>query len=128
MTGNAQMVELWNSDAAASWWTLPERYDAMLEPFGARVLAAAALQPGERVLDVGCGAGWLTVQAAQSVGAAGAVLGVDTSHELVALTKRRAGELPQVDVLEADAQEVAFEASYDVVLSRFGVMFFADPV
>jgi SAM-dependent methyltransferase len=128
MTGNEQMVEHWNSDAAAPWASSPDRYDAMLEPFGERVLAAAALQPGERVLDVGCGAGQLTLQAAAAVGPSGAVVGVDVARGLLAVARQRAEQagVTNVDVLEADAQ-VAQLPAVDVVLSRFGVMFFADP-
>ena len=128
MTGNEAMVELWNSPAAATWATHAERYDAMLGPLGELVLAAAGLVPGERVLDVGCGAGQLTCQAAAAVGPTGRVLGVDVARDLLAVTRRRAGEagLANVDAIEADAQ-VAQLSSYDVVISRFGVMFFADP-
>ena len=131
MTANAHMVDLWNSDAAATWWSRPERYDAMLAPFGERVLGAAALTAGEQVLDVGCGAGQLSLQAASVVGPTGRVTASDISTALLAVAQRRAADagLGNVDVLEADAQTHSFTAaSYDVVLSRFGVMFFADPV
>jgi SAM-dependent methyltransferase len=131
MSTNDEMVKLWNSEAAQTWSTRPERYDAMLSDLGERVLRAAALAPGERVVDVGCGGGQLTLQAAEAVGPTGSVLGVDIATQLVGLTGRRATEagLSNVDVLEADAQSHDFPASsYDVVMSRFGVMFFADPV
>ncbi|GAC1440940.1 MAG: methyltransferase domain-containing protein [Mycobacteriales bacterium] len=125
------MIELWNSDAAATWSARPERYDAMLGPLGERVLAAARLAAGERVLDVGCGAGQLTVQAASAVGPTGHVAGMDISRDLLAVARGRAAAagLTNVDCLEADAQVAVLAASsYDVILSRFGVMFFADPV
>lgn len=131
MTVNSDMIQLWNGEASASWSQSPERYDAMLDGLGQRVLAAAALTEGERVLDVGCGAGQLTLQAAEQVGPTGTVLGVDVSHDLVAVTTARASEagLAQVAAVEADAQVHAFPtAGFDAVLSRFGVMFFADPV
>ena len=131
MTTNEEMVRLWNSDAASTWATRPERYDAMLQPLGERVLRAAALSPGERVLDVGCGAGQLALQAAEAVGPTGSVTALDVSRELLAVTQRRAAEAgaDNLAVLEADAQVHSFDASsYDVVISRFGVMFFADPV
>ena len=131
MSTNDEMVKLWNSDAAETWWTRPERYDATIGEIGELVLRAAALQLGERVLDVGCGAGQLTTQAAALVGAGGRVVGADISTELLAVTQRRAAtaDLSQVEVVEADAQVHEFPASaYDVVVSRFGVMFFADPV
>jgi SAM-dependent methyltransferase len=131
MTTNADMVKLWNSDAATTWATRPERYDAMLHDLGRRVLDAAELQEGERVLDVGCGAGQLSVQAAEQVGPSGSVLAIDIARDLLAVTRRRAAEagVENLTALEADAQVHAFTASsYDVVISRFGVMFFADPV
>lgn len=131
MWSNQDMIEVWNGDASASWATRPDRYDAMLGQFGHRVLAAAALSPGERVLDVGCGGGALTISAAEQVGPAGAVLGVDVATRLLALTARRASEAGQshVELLEADAQVHPFTpGGFDAVISRFGVMFFADPV
>lgn len=131
MTGNEEMVKLWNSEAAATWSTRPERYDAMLRELGERALEAAALSPGERVLDVGCGAGQLTLQAAAAVGPTGRVLGVDVSADLLAVARNRAADagLAQVEGLQADAQDHDFApSSYDVVISRFGVMFFSDPV
>lgn len=131
MTTNSEMEQLWNSEASAAWSSHHERYDAMLCGLGEHVLQAAALTVGERVLDVGCGAGQLAIQAAERVGTAGSVLGVDLASELVGLATRRAAELgvSQAGFLRADAQVHAFPAgAYDVVLSRFGVMFFADPV
>jgi SAM-dependent methyltransferase len=103
----------------------------MIGHLGERVITAAGLRPGERVLDVGCGAGQLTTQAAAAVGDSGRVVGADISTELLAVTQRRADAagLKQVEVLEADAQVHSFPAAaYDAVISRFGVMFFADPV
>jgi SAM-dependent methyltransferase len=125
------MVALWNSEASVGWSSRPEMYDAMLGELGEQVLRAAGLTAGERVLDVGCGAGQLTLQAAQQVGPQGSVVGVDVAVELVALSARRAAaaSLGQVDVLEADAQDHAFPSSgFDAIISRFGVMFFADPI
>jgi SAM-dependent methyltransferase len=128
---NEEMVRLWNSPASRSWVDTPERYDAMLGDLGQRVLEAADLRPGERVLDVGCGSGQLTLQAAQQVGPQGAVTGVDVSAALVELGRVRATQAGAVNVtfLEADAQvQVLQGEAFEVLLSRFGVMFFADPV
>lgn len=128
-SSNDEMVALWNGETSSAWVTNPERYDVMLRPFTAMVLEAAALQPGERVLDVGCGVGALAFDAAARVGAEGEVLGVDVSAPMLALAAEQArrAEAP-LRFLEADAQVAGFEGSFDVVVSRFGVMFFADPV
>jgi len=125
------MVEFWNSEAASSWATKPQRYDGMLAPLGRLALDAAGLAPGERVLDVGCGGGQLALEAAERVGADGEVVGVDVSAPLLEVARERAAAagLGHVSLLEADAQEHRFPLDgFDAVVSRFGVMFFADPV
>jgi SAM-dependent methyltransferase len=115
---------MWNGPYVAAWAQHPERYDAMLDQLGRQALDAARLQPGERVLDVGCGSGQLARQAAERVAPGGHVLGVDVSSALIDVARSRGG----ADYLLADAQEHAFEEGFDVVISRFGVMFFPDPV
>jgi SAM-dependent methyltransferase len=124
---NQAMVELWNGPASEAWVSAPERYDGMLHELGLLVLDAARLQPGDRVLDVGCGSGQLSRDAAARVGPTGAVLGVDVSARLVALAEQRTAGAP-VRHLVADAQvDDLPDAPFDVVVSRFGVMFFDDP-
>ena len=122
------MTEVWNSEATASWVTHPERYDQMLAPFGDRVLDAAALQVGERVLDVGCGSGQLTRAAAAVVGPDAHVVGVDVSGPLIELA-RSLSTGDSISYVQADGQTAAIDGGpFDVLISRFGVMFFADPV
>jgi len=97
---------------------------------GLRAIEALAPKPGERILDIGCGAGQSTLALAQAVGPAGLAQGLDISRPLLTVAEGRAREagLEQARFLEADAQTHAFEpASFDGVFSRFGVMFFADP-
>ena len=90
-----------------------------------RLFAAAALKPGERVLDVGCGTGPTLLPAAQAVGDRGAVLGVDISPPLVA--RAREGLPDNVTVVAGDAAHHDFEAgAFDAIISNFGIMFFAD--
>lgn len=126
MTTNAAMVQLWNGPASAAWSAGADRYDAMLEGLGARLVAAACLSQGERVLDVGCGSGQTSRQAAEAVGGSGAVVGVDVSASLIALATARSDAA--LRFVEADAQTRAFSEAFDVIISRFGVMFFDDPV
>lgn len=103
--------------------------DRMYRPFAQAVVEAADLRAGEAVLDVGCGSGATTFEAAWRVGPQGRAVGVDISPALLELARRRAGEdgLEGVDFLQADAQAYAFEVEFDAIVSRFGVMFFPDP-
>ncbi|MEZ5999092.1 MAG: methyltransferase domain-containing protein [Hyphomonas sp.] len=125
---NQDQIDYWNGPAGQKWVAQSARLDAMMAPFADAVLARAALQPGEAVLDVGCGAGALTLRAAGQVGAEKGALGVDISEPLVALARRRAADagLPaRFDIADASAFETGDKA--DIMISRFGVMFFADP-
>ncbi len=125
-TANHQQREQWNGDEASHWVDAADGYDAQLEPFGDALLAAMAVQPGEVVIDIGCGNGVTAIGAARI---AKAVRGVDISAPMLAVARSRAAELgvTNVDFVEADAQICAFgPAAADVVMSRFGVMFFDD--
>lgn len=125
---NDMMSELWNGAIGEPWVTTAGRYDGMLTELGQLALNAAALQPGEKVLDIGCGSGQLSRQAATQVGPDGKVTGVDIAERLVDLAQQRAGG-PHESYQVGDAQVLALpEAAFDVVISRFGVMFFEDPV
>jgi SAM-dependent methyltransferase len=118
----------WNDERWTAAWPKRERLTDTVTAF---VLDAAALRPGERVLDVGCGGGRMSLAAAGSVGADGAVVGGDFSTPLVALATRRASEAgaQNVTFCVADMQTDPVEgAPFDVALSQFGVMFFDEPV
>ncbi|MBW2291373.1 MAG: class I SAM-dependent methyltransferase, partial [Deltaproteobacteria bacterium] len=89
-----------------------------------------AAQPGERVLDIGCGGGRTTLDLASSVGSQGEVVGLDISTPLLDAAEARRARLSvsNVEFINADAQTHAFSgASFDLIFSRFGVMFFAEP-
>ncbi len=125
---NSDMVEYWNGRPAHVWVTDAERFDTMLAPFGRRLLTAAVLTPGERVLDVGCGNGAISLEAARTVGPGGWVTGLDLSAPMLGVARRRAEEQGfDVDFVQGDAQTASFDDPFDVVLSRFGVMFFDEP-
>ena len=126
---NAGQLEQWAREGE-QWVAEAGRYDTMLQPFGEAVLAAAGLSPGERVADVGCGNGALTIDAARRVGPDGVALGIDISTAMLGLARRRATQagVGNVEFVEADAQVHPFDGgSLDAILSRFGVMFFDDP-
>lgn len=129
---NAAMVEHWNGAGGERWARDHASYDTMLRPFAALVLDAAALQPGERVLDVGCGNGATSLEAGRQVGTEGSVLGLDVSGPMLARARQRAedeGLAGTVRFVQADAQTADLDdgQGVDIVISRFGVMFFSDP-
>jgi SAM-dependent methyltransferase len=117
-------------EADAFWVREANRWDGTSGQFGDAMLAAADLRSGQSVLDVGCGAGSTTLEAARRV-APGTAVGIDISSQALALARRRANAAghSKVEFIEADAQTHAFEPeSFDAIISRFGSMFFTDPV
>ena len=133
---NQEQIRHWNEVAGPLWVERQDLLDRMIGAFGVRAIDAARFAPGERVLDVGCGTGQTTVEIARRVGPGGRVVGVDVSRPMLDGARRRAaasaptpapGAAP-IDFVEGDAQVMPLEkAAFDVVFSRFGVMFFADP-
>ena len=129
--GNTDQIEYWNASAGNTWATMSDRLDKMIGPVGKAAMAALAPASGEKVIDIGCGCGQTTLELARRVGTDGRVRGVDISAPMLGVARTRAAQagMQQVQFLEADAQVFAFEAGVaDAVFSRFGVMFFSDPV
>jgi len=125
---NAAQAAYWNEIAGPSWAEFQEGLDRQVAPLGRRAMAALAPKPGERILDIGCGAGQTSLELAQAVGAGGTVLAVDLSEPLLDIARRRTGGTPGLEIAQGDAQTFAFAAgAFDAAFSRFGVMFFADP-
>jgi ubiquinone/menaquinone biosynthesis C-methylase UbiE len=129
MTAGAQGSAGWNDDERVRRWIIGARQrEGQMAPVSAELFAAADLQPGEAVLDIGCGTGTTTTQAARVVGASGHVTGSDISPVMID-TARESSDVQGITWLVADAETYDFgEASQDVVISRFGIMFFPDPV
>lgn len=126
---NAVQHEFWNADPGRMWVRFQPDMDLLLDSVTRLLLAEAAPQPGQRVLDVGCGAGATALALAEAVGRSGAVLGLDVSDPLLDRARARAAGLPQLEFRAADAQTADPGAGrFDLVLSRFGVMFFDDPL
>jgi SAM-dependent methyltransferase len=122
--------QAWSDASAAKWVRLQERTDAQLGALGLFVIDRLAPAPGERVLDVGCGAGQTVLQLAERVGSEGSVVGLDISAPMLARARERVSEagLSRVELVLGDAATQRFERPFDVLFSRFGVMFFEDPV
>lgn len=130
MSANANQAEYWNSEESEHWVAHADRYDVMLGGYVEPILGAADLAPDARVLDIGCGSGATTIAAAR-VTTGGDVLGVDLSRPMLANARARAAAvgLTNVGFEHRDAQVAPFPPeSRDAVISRFGVMFFEDPV
>ncbi len=122
---NQAQATFWASSSGQSWVDHQEAMDAVLAPVLEAVLAQAGLKPAMDVVDIGCGTGASALAAAELVGPSGSVLGLDISPVLLARAQERASA--QVQFLQADAQTHAFSPqSADAIISRFGVMFFAD--
>jgi SAM-dependent methyltransferase len=127
---NVEQAVAWDGAEGDRWTEHEERYDASARPMGRRMLDAARITPSDRVLDVGCGCGGSTRDAAR-LAVRGTVLGVDLSRRMLerARERSRAEGLSNIRFERADAQIHPFhEGAFDVAISRFGVMFFADPV
>jgi SAM-dependent methyltransferase len=122
-------LEYWNGPAAERWVRDQVDFDRMVGPFGDAAIEASKAGAGESVLDVGCGCGETVLGLASRVGPTGRVVGVDLSVPMLTRAKERCRERSNVSFLEGDASKVIPEQpAFDLAFSRFGVMFFTDPV
>lgn len=128
---NAAQADYWNATAGQTWTQDHEALDRQIAPLALEALRALAPAAGERVLDVGCGCGQTTLDIAARVGSNGSVTGIDISAPMLEIARQRL--LPvaagRVEFRQADAQGAHLgRSSFDAAYSRFGVMFFSDPV
>jgi SAM-dependent methyltransferase len=128
---NADQVEYWNGPRGVQWVRLQEELDQRLAPLLDLVLEPAMIRADQTVLDVGCGTGASLLSISPLVGRGGRVTGIDIAAPLLARARERLSQraVGNVALIEADAQTHPLgPARYDAIVSRFGVMFFSDPV
>ncbi len=119
----------WNGIDGEYWTSHQDRLDRTLGPVTGPMLAFASPRAGSTVIDVGCGCGATTIELARAVGPSGRVIGIDLSESMLALASERLNEFSNATCLLGDAAELPLgDLKADLVVSRFGVMFFGDPV
>lgn len=126
---NSDEIDFWNGPQGQNWVDQNRLTDLMYDPFGAKAMECAALEPGEGVLDVGCGCGSTTIKLANLVSPNGCVTALDVSTLMLNIAEERtkSAAVP-VELIAADAEIYDFSPrTFDVVFSQFGVMFFANP-
>ncbi len=128
---SASQIEYWNGPAGDKWANLADSQDIMLEFLGSAAMNACDIHPGHTVMDIGCGSGTTTIEIARRVGAEGRVLGIDISTPMLDVARARLDALG-IDGVTFDNQDVATyqfqKEAFDRTFSRFGVMFFVDPI
>lgn len=127
---NVEMAAAWDGEEGDHWTELADRYDSAAADAWQRFLDAGVIAASDAVLDIGCGTGQSSRDAAR-VAAAGSVVGIDLSTRMLELARERAASegLGNVEFVHGDAQVYPFkQQAFDVAISRFGAMFFGDPV
>src|ERR1700761_6916773 len=125
---NADQIAYWNGAGGQRWADRQPVQDILLQTVADLVIDRGRIRAGERVLDVGCGSGSTTFAFAKAVGLSGHVMGIDISAPMLARAREVAPAGAPVEFLLADATVHPFAPeSFDLLASRFGVMFFADP-
>ncbi len=119
----------WNGNEGEYWTSNQDRLDRVLAPVTAPLLEFAAPRTGSTVIDVGCGCGATTIEIARAVGPLGRIIGIDVSNRMLALAAERLNEFSNATCLLGDAAELPLrDLDAELIVSRFGVMFFGDPV
>ena len=123
--------QYWSTDGGEIWLKNLKHFESMIEPIGQVLIQIAMSQAGSNVIDIGCGGGATTLKLAELIGDTGSVIGLDISKSLIAECRQRAEQLRllNVEFICGDAATVVFPDQWaDLALSRFGVMFFEEPI
>src|SRR5450755_3148714 len=125
---NADQIAYWNGPGGQHWADRQQTQDVLLTPVSDILIDRAKAEAGARLIDVGCGCGGTSIAFAEEVGPAGHVLGIDISAPMLARARQIAPAGARIEFVLADATVYPFvPASVDLLVSRFGVMFFAEP-
>ncbi len=127
---NSDEIDYWNGPQGQKWANYNRLTDLMYQHFGDKTIERAALKPGERILDVGCGCGATTLKLAKLLAPGGDITALDVSTVMLAIAreKTKSAAVP-IKIINADAETYELDsASFDVMFSQFGLMFFANPV
>jgi SAM-dependent methyltransferase len=125
---NADQIAYWNGANGQRWTDRQAEQDILLAPVSKALIDRAAPKAGDRIIDVGCGCGSTSLAFAERVAPNGFVLGVDISGPMLARARQLAPKALPVDFVQADATVYPFDPqNFDLLVSRFGVMFFAEP-
>jgi SAM-dependent methyltransferase len=130
-SSNSAQIDYWNAGAGQTWAQFQEQLDRQLEPLGLEAVRTLMPSQGERILDIGCGCGQTSLELAARVGPEGLVVGVDISKPMLEVALHRPLPASNLHVdfryLDAQADDLG-QGVFDAAFSRFGVMFFSDPV
>ena len=126
---NSESQTFWNEEGGQQWVNNIDSVETFIQPLSEQLLDTVLPASGEQVLDVGCGGGLTSIKIAQLVGSDGSVTGVDVSRPIIDIAIERGKEIENLAFELGDAATWDFkEESYDIITSRFGVMFFDEPV
>jgi len=127
---NQEQIRFWNEQGGPRWVRRQQQLDAQIQALGRVAMQRADIKPGEHVLDVGCGCGQTALELAERASPGGSVMGIDISQPMLARARERQSALglKNLEFVQADAQTHPFAREhFDLIFSRFGVMFFEDP-
>ena len=126
---NSEMQKYWNEEGGNKWVENIDAVESVLVPMSDMLLEQVAAKSGDLVLDVGCGGGITSIKLAEQTGETGKVLGVDVSEPIITIARKRGVDISNLEYQLGDAATVNLgEAKFDLITSRFGIMFFDDPI
>jgi SAM-dependent methyltransferase len=130
-SSNIAQIEYWNTKAGETWAKFQEALDRQIQTLGLAAMDTLRPEKGEHIIDIGCGCGQTSLDLGSRVGAAGSVVGVDISKPMLEVARRRPRSAPNLrvtfELFDAQSDDLG-HGRFDAAFSRFGVMFFSDPV